>query len=244
MDGRYGPHLLVNASGTPASPNRIVLKREGLGGLAFPDNTSRADGGSWIQASGPGVARLVVEGNFTTADNSATDALWDMSRIQLQMSGQAPSDAPQALRWCGQDTNAGGTGDLMDLSGFANNYAVRNLILGGDDGATDNYVNFTTVGTSGRSAMYVWGLEFAADAYLNIGPGDYLYYLGTGSSAGGINGMGLTLPVGKGLTDLTSLPDHVIMLGVPEPASAALLLAGGALACHHCRRRPKKNRGK
>jgi len=229
MSGRYGPKLVVNAVGTDASPNLVVFEKEALGGLSFGDNTSGGsgpNGGSWVEASGAGVARLVIEGKFTTADNSYTDPLWDMSQIQVQMAGETP--ASQLLRWCGADKHAGGTGDLMDFAGLDNNYAVRRLVIGSDEGTAANHVDFDT--SSAGSALYCYGLEFVKGGYLEIlNADDYVYFLGNESTYNGIAGGGLVMPPGAPLSDFTNRPDNIIMLGegtiglVPEPASLGLI---------------------
>ena len=226
MSGRYGPKLVVNAVGTDASPNLVVFEKEALGGLSFPDNTSGGsgpNGGSWVEASGAGVARLVIEGNFTTADNSYTDTLWDMSQIHVHMAGETP--ASQVLKWCGEDKHAGGTGDLMDFTALDDNYAVRKLIIGSDEGTATNHVDFDTSPLG--SALYCYGLEFTKGGYLNIlNPDDYVYYLGTKEEVNGIPGMGLVVP--GNLADFTNRPENIIMLGenlsvIPEPAGLGLL---------------------
>ncbi len=220
MDGRYGPKLVVNASGTASNPNRIYMDAEAIGGLEFGDNGYRAGGGSWMQAAGTGVARLVLEGDLLTADNAEVASLWASSQIEIQMAGEL-SGTGQTLRWCAHDLNGGGAGDLMDFSGFTNNYAVRKLIVGSDEGTAANAVTFAS--TPAGKAMYLWGLEFMAGGYLEIGASDYIYYLGAVETVGGIAGMGLTLPAGTTLADFTNRPENIVMLGVPEPATLALL---------------------
>ena len=175
--------------------------------------------------TGAGVARLVIEGNFTTADNSDTDPLWNMSQIQVHMAGETP--ASQVLRWCAEDKHAGGTGDLMDFTALDDNYAVRKLIIGSDEGSDPNHVDFDT--TAAGSALYCYGLEFTPGGYLEIlNDDDYIYYLGELSDYNGIQGAGLVAP--GGLANYTNRPGNIIMLGeggagvaIPEPAGLSLI---------------------
>ena len=252
MEGRYGPHLNVNAVGTDASPNRIVFEKEAIAGLDFPKNTHKG-GGGWVQhnPATSGVARLVLEGDFLTDDHYAVDALWDMSHIQLQMAGEKPRNDPgtgdpldvatyQQLRWCAEDRNAGGTlayGHRDYFAGYDANYAVRKLLVGSDEGSDANCVSFHT--SAEGSAIYTYGLEFTAGAYLYIeSADDYVYYLSELETLGGIPGMGLTLPMGTALSDFTNRPENVLMIGVPEPAAVGLLWAGAtALLCRRRRTR-------
>jgi hypothetical protein len=219
--GWYGPTLVVTASGLEASPNLISFKSGGISGLIFPDNnTGRAEGGAWIEASGTGVARLVLEGDFTTTDNAFTDSLWDMSQIQLQMAGERETGSDQILTWCGADKHAGGTGDLFDFDGLTNaNYAIRKLVIGSDEGTDDNYVTFDT--SASGSAIYTWGLELKPGGYLTIANADdYIYYLGDGSEAAGITGGGL---VGN-LDTQCNRPENVFMLGEIRPPPGTIVI--------------------
>jgi hypothetical protein len=235
LGGRYGPKLVVNAVGTDAAPNLVKFDKEAFGGLAFQDSSNLATGGSWIESAGAGVARLVLEGNFTTGDNSYTDAQWDMSQVQLQMAGEQP--ASQSLVWCAVDRNAGGTipfGDEAGVTGFEDNYAVRKLIIGSDEGTDTNHVNFST--TAGGAALYTWCLELTDGAVLDLGDDDYIYYLGNLETVDGIAGGGLVingqytgfrsslLPFLAEAGDL----DRIILLGateepVAEPAGLGLI---------------------
>ncbi len=235
-DSRFGPYLQVNAVGTDTSPNLIVMEKEGLGSLNFSNNSGYSTGGCWIEASGPvnKVARLVLEGNFTVGSNYYSDGTgtgfypdikWDTTQIQLQMAGEQP--ASQTLRYAGTDHNAGGTGDLFDFSGLdADNFALRKLIIGSDEGTAANHVNFELASKS--SALYCYGLEFTTGGYLNIvNEDDYVYYLGELSEYNGIQGAGLVAP--GGLANYTNRPENIIMLGegggppIPEPAGLGLI---------------------
>jgi hypothetical protein len=231
--GNYAPKVVVSASGaSDASPNLIIMEKEAIGGFTFPD-TATSGAGGWIESAGAGVARLVLEGNFTTADNSNTAAVWNMSRIQLQMAGEQA--ASQELRWCAENrNNPADPNDLLtNFTGFTNNYAVRKLVIGSDEGTGANHVNFTT--TANGAALYAWGLEFITGGYLNIvNANDYVYYLGDMETVGGVAGMGLTLD-GRImnpalLSTYTNRPENIILLGqttpfgvLPEPAALSLL---------------------
>ena len=209
LTGAYGPHLVVNAVGTDARPNRVVFEGTALGSLVFADSgdwTGRA--GGWVEAAGEGVARLVIEGDFLTADNANVSGLWDMTRIQLQMDGRRGPRSPQRLRWCGRYRVCGAA--ERPTAGFRKNYAVARLIIGSDQGGP-NHVAFCT--TPGGNALYTYGLEFRPGGYLTLGQGDFIFYLGRGEMAEGIPGGGLTLPRGKTLGDVADRPDHIICIG-------------------------------
>ncbi len=241
MEGRYGPHLNVQAVGSDAAPNLIVFEGEAIASLSFPKNTYKG-GGGWIQhdPATSGVARLVLEGDLLTDDHYAVDALWDTSHVQIHMAGERPLDdgaagmldpaTYQQLRWCAEDRNAGGTlayGEPTYFDGYSGNYALRKLLIGSDEGETPNAVCFLT--SAEGSAIYTWGLEFLPGGYLYIdSPDDYMYYLCEAETVGGIEGMGLTLPGGSVLGDFTNRPENIIMIGVPEPGVLAVLALGAA----------------